>query len=200
MMKKNKPIFNVCLRVFLPLLVVLTILLMLLTYLAIWRDCNDVSAADKELSESDVLTGGMLLQAKDSGEYYEVFDLSDGSGTIAFCVPENKLGEIPHMEGSYYPEAYWYGPYQIMDLSQGYEVLKDGFYWSGTDHLSRMTQVKVYDFSAYKGHTQTMGRGLGIALVFFWIAELVVGGILIFLDLIAGFIIFGINRSRKKNT
>ncbi|MDE5748645.1 MAG: hypothetical protein K2I21_13850, partial [Acetatifactor sp.] len=78
-MKKKKPIFNVCLRVFLPFLVVLLILLMFLTYLAIWRGCNDVSAADKELSESDVLTGGMLLQAKDSGEYYEVFDLSDGS-------------------------------------------------------------------------------------------------------------------------
>ena len=87
-----------------------------------------------------------------------------------------------------------------MDLSRGYEVLEDGFYWSGANQLSRMTQVKVYDFSAYKGHTQTMGRGPGIALIFLWLAELMVGGILILLDLIAGIVIFAINRSRKGNS
>lgn len=198
-MKNKKPIFNVCLRVFLPVLVVLTVLVMLLTYLLIWKSCDDVSAADKELCESGVLTGAMVLQAE-NGAYYEVFEISESSEIIAFCVPKERLGEIPYMEPSYYPEAYWNGPYQTMDLSRGYEILKDGYYLDAAGQLSKMTQVKVYDFSAYKGHTQMMGRGEGIVLVFFWIAELAVAGVLIFLDLAAGLVIFGINRSRKKNS
>lgn len=50
----------------------------------------------------------------------------------------------------------------------------------------------------YRGYTQPMGRGGGIAVAFFWLAGLCIAGALIFLDLIGGLIILSINRDRKK--
>lgn len=192
-MKNNKPVFNICLRVILPILIVMTVMVMALTYLMVWKSCNTVSAEDKETSESGILTDVALLQTRDRGKYYEVYNVN--SEVIAFCVSEDQLDQIPSMAGSYYPVAYWSGQYQTMDLSQGFDIVRQ--YWLSEDSL--LSQVKVYDFSAYKGHTQTMGRGPGILLAFLWMAELMVGGILILLDIIGGFTIFGINCGRKKN-
>lgn len=195
----KKPIFNVCLWVFLPFLVVLTILVMLLTYVGCWKICNDVSEEDKAVSDSDTLIKRIVLQAEDDGKYYEVYELETTSEYIAFCVSREQLDEIPCMGGSYYPVAYWYGPSRIMDFSQGFHTIREVYYSAdGADYQTTLTQIRVYDFSAYRGHTQPMGRGGGIAVAFFWLAELFIGGILIILDLIAGVIIFGINRSRKK--
>lgn len=198
-MRANKPIFNICLRVFLPVLAVLTALLMFLTYRMVWESCNDVSEEDKALCESGVLMGAMVLRAE-NGAYYEVYEIDDGSGDIAFCVSQEQLGEIPYMEPSYYPQAYWDGPYQMKDLSRGYEIVADGYYLDGAARLAELTQVKVYDFSAYKGHTQPMGRGPGIALMFLWMAEGVVGGFLMLLNLVIGLVIFGINCGRKRGS
>ncbi len=195
----KKPIFNFCLLVILPMLVGLTILIMFLTYLFFWMSCNTVSDKDKAICDSDTLIKDLVLQAEESGEYYEVFSLSENSDFIAFCVPEEHLDEIPYMQGSYYPIAYWHGSYQTMDLSQGFSIINAGYY--GSNHLefqSRLTQVKVYDFSAYKGHTQSMGRGVGIAVAFFWLAELIIAAFFISVDLTGGLIIFFINRDRKK--
>lgn len=208
--RPKKPIFNFCLLVILPMLIVLTILIMFLTYLFFWMTCNTVSEEDKAISDSDTLIKCSVLQAEESGEYYEVFmrlpaftsmtvSLWKNSEFIAFCVPEERLDEIPYMQGSYYPVAYWHGSYQTMDLTQGFNIINSGYYGSNDlDFQSRLTQVKVYDFSAYRGHTQSMGRGVGIAVVIFWLAELCIAGAFIFLDLIGGLIIFSINRDRKK--
>lgn len=85
------------------------------------------------------------------------------------------------------------------DLSQGFSTINAGYYGSNDlEFQSRLTQVKVYDFSAYKGHTQSMGRGVGITVAFFWLAELCIAGALIFLDLLGGLIVFFINRDRRK--
>lgn len=195
----KKPIFNFCLLVILPMLVVLTILIMFLTYLFFWMSCNTVSEKDKAISDSDTLIKCSVLQAEESVKYYEVFSLSENSDFIAFCMPEEHLDEIPYMQGSYYPVAYWHGSYQTMDLTQGFNIINAGYYGSNElEYQSRLTQVKVYDFSAYKGHTQSMARGVGIAVAFFWLAELCIAGALIFLDLIGGLIIFSINRDRKR--
>lgn len=102
------------------------------------------------------------------------------------------------MEPSYYPVAYWNGSYQTLDFSQGYDILAD-FYRNGDVRLLEMTHVKVYDFSAYKGHTEWMGRGPIIGVFLMWVLELMAGGFLIILDLAAGLIIAGINNSREKN-
>lgn len=200
-MKKNKKIFNVCLKVILPILIALTVLVMALTYLMVWESCNTVSAADKETSESGELIEVALLRGEKDGKYYEVFGINGSPEIIAFCVSEEQIGQIPYMEGSYYPVAYWKGQYQVMDLSQGFEIMDDAFsaYQYYQDTAPQLSQVRVYDFSAYKGHTQLMGRGPGIALILLWMAELMVGGILIVIDLIGGFTILGINHSRKKN-
>lgn len=195
----KKPIFNICLWIFLPFLIVLTILVMLLTYMGCWKISNDVSEEDKAVSDSDTLIKRIVLQAEDDGKYYEVYELRTTSEYIAFCVSREQLDEIPCMGGSYYPVAYWHGSSRIMDLSQGFKTIKELYYSAdGADYQSTLTQIRVYDFSAYRGHTQPMGRGGGIAVAFFWLAELFIGGILIILDLIAGMVIFGINRSRKK--
>lgn len=192
----KKPIFNVCLRVFLPLLVALTILIMLLTYLFFRKSCNNVSEEDKTVADSDTLIMSMVLQAEEDEQYYEVYELSKTSGYIAFNVPEEHLGEIRCMGGSYYPVAYWYGPCQVMDLSQGFHIIKSVNYNADDlSYQSRLTQIKVYDFSAYKGYTQPMGRGGGIAVAFLWFAELCIAGFLIVIDLIVGMIIFGMNKS-----
>lgn len=195
----KKPIFNFCLLVILPMLVVLTILIMFLTYLFFWMSCNTVSEEDKAISDSDTLIKCSVLQAEEGGEYYEVFSLSENSDFIAFCMPEEHLDEIPYMQGSYYPVAYWHGSYQTMDLSQGFSTVNAGYYGSNDlEFQSRLTQVKVYDFSAYRGHTQSMARGVGIAVVLFWLVELCIAGAFLFLDLLGGLIIFFINRDRKK--
>lgn len=191
----KKPIFNVCLRVILPLILVMTVLMMAATYVLFWKTCNDVAPADKSISDSGVLTGHILLQAEEEGYYYEVFGVLDSSETVAFRVSAGQRDQIPYMEPSYYPTSYWHGEYEIMDLSRDYPMLDSGY---GIGYLSQPNQVKVYDFSAYKGHTQSMGRGPGIVLFFFWIAELFVAGIFTLLDLMAGMIIFFINRDRKK--
>lgn len=198
---KKKPIFNIFLKVFLPLLIVLTILLLPLTYLMFWLDCNDVSAADREVSESGTLDYVMVLQGEEDGVYYDVFEITERrTELIAFRVTQEQMGDIPYMEPSYYPVAYWNGPYQTLDLSQGYDILKDFYRYRDADwRLPQMTQVKVYDFSAYKGHTQDMGRGPIIGVVLLWALELMVGGILILLDLAVGLIIVGVNRKRKMN-
>lgn len=197
----KKPIFNFCLLIILPILVVLTILIMFLTYRLAWESCNTVSEKDKAICDSGTLIKGLVLQAEKSGEYYEVFSLSENSDYIAFCVPEERLDEIPYMQGSYYPVAYWHGSYQTMDLSQGFSIVNASSSYYGSNRLefqSQLTQVKVYDFSAYRGHTQSMGRGVGIAVAFFWLAELTIAAFFILVDLIAGLIIFLINRDRKK--
>lgn len=191
---KKKPIFNVCLRVILPIILVITVLVMAATYALFWNSCNDVSPADKSISDSGILTGHILLEAEEEGYYYEVFGVLDSSETVAFRVSTEQRDKIPYMEPSYYPMAFWHGEYEIMDLSQDYLMLDSGY---GIGYLSQPDQVKVYDFSAYKGHTQSMGRGLGLALIIFWSAELFVAGTLILLDLMAGVIIFCINRSRQ---
>lgn len=204
-MKNNKPIFNVCLKVILPILIVLTALIMALTYRMVWKSCNTVSAADKETSESGELMAVATLQAKEDGKYYELYEIDDRSEIIAFCVTQEQQGQIPYMLGSYYPVAYWSGQYQVMDLSHGYEPVDSPLgrhgnhyqYWQGQD--PGLSQVKVYDFSAYRGHTQSMGRGPGLGLIILWLSELMVGGFLILMNLIGGFIILGINISRKKN-
>lgn len=190
----QKPMFNFCLLVILPILIVLTILIMFLTYLFFWNASNDVSENDKAISDSDTLIKVMVMQAE-GGEYYEVFMLQDTSEYIAFCMSEEHLDEIPCMGGSYYPIAYWYGPSQTMDLSQALCVTMVDYYADNIEFLSR---IEVYDFSAYKGHTQPMGRGWGIAVAFFWLAELIIAAFFIFVDLIAGLIVFLINRDRKK--
>ena len=157
----KRPIFNFCLIVILPMLIVLLILIMFLTYLLAWKSCNTVSEKDKAISDSDTLIKGLVLQAEESGEYYEVFGLSKSSGFIAFCVPEECLDEIPYMQGSYYPVAYWHGSYQTMNLSQGFNIINAGYYGSNDLEIqSQLTQIKVYDFSAYRGHTQSLGRGV----------------------------------------
>ncbi|MDE5893393.1 MAG: hypothetical protein K2H45_10780 [Acetatifactor sp.] len=195
----KKPIFNVFLWVFLPFLVVLTILVLFLTYVGCWKANNDVSEEDKAVSDSDTLIKRIVLQAEDDEKYYEVYELQTTSEYIAFCVSQEQLDEIPCMGGSYYPVAYWHGPSRIMDLSQSFKTIKEVYYSAdGADYQTPLTQIRVYDFSAYRGHTQPMGRGGGIAVAFFWLAELFIGGILIILDLIVGMVIFGINWSRKK--
>lgn len=131
--------------------------------------------------------------------FLDVMQYCFGEGQGTFCMPEEYLDEIPYMQGSYYPIAYWHGSYQTMDLTQGFNIINAGYH--GFNHLefqSRLTQVKVYDFSAYKGHTQSMARGVGIAVAFFWLAELCIAGAFIFLDLLGGLIIFSINRDRKR--
>lgn len=196
----KKPIFNFCLLVILPILIVLTMLIMFLTYRLAWESCNTVSEKDKAICDSDTLIKGLVLRAEESGEYYEVFSLSENSDFIAFGVPEERLDEIPYMQGSYYPVAYWNGSYQTMDLSQGFSIVDTSYYY-GSNRLelqAQLTQVKVYDFSAYRGHTQSMGRGVGIAVAFFWLAELIIAAFLILADLTGGLIIFFINRDRKK--
>lgn len=190
----KKPIFNVCLRVILPIIGGLTLLVMLATYWMIWNSCNSVSKTDKALSDSGVLTGHILLQAKEEGIFYEMYGILDSSETIAFQVSEEQREKIPYMEPSYYPTAYWKGEYEIMDLS-GYQILDEGY---GLGYLSQINQVKVYDFSAYKGHTQDMGRGPGLGLAFLWMAEAYVAGIAAFLDFVVGLVIFLGNRKRKR--
>lgn len=192
----KKPIFNVCLLVLLPLLVVLTVLIMFLTYVEFWKSCNTVPDKD---ADSDTLIKCAVLQSEEDGKYYEVYELRESHGYIAFCVPEEQLDEIPYMGGSYYPIAYWSGPSQLMDLSQGFRIIEKKHYnIDELEYQSQLSQIRVYDFSAYKGYTQPMVRGPILAVVFLWLAELFAGGFLIILDLIGGLIIFRINRDRKK--
>lgn len=201
--KTKKPIFNVCLKVFLPLILLLTVLVMALSYRMIWNSCNDVSKEDQAIAESSVLYLFTVLETGKDGCYYEVSLLdknadSPYAGTyIAFQVTEEERDKIPYMAGSYYPTAYWYGDYQVMDLS-GYPVM-DSSYWAGTENeLSVLNAVRVYDFSAYKGHTQELGRGGGLGLVFLWMAELFAAAFLLLLDVIGGVIIILVNRERRK--
>lgn len=202
--KIKKPIFNVCLKVLLPLILLLTVLVMALTYRMVWRSCNDVSKEDQAIAESSILYLFTILETGEEGRYYEVSQIdnedSPYAGTyIAFRVTEEERDEIPYMAGSYYPTAYWYGDYQVMDLSD-YSVI-DSSYWADTAaHLSVLDEVRVYDFSAYKGHTQAMGRGGGLGLVVLWMAELFLAAFLLLLDVIGGIIILCENRERRKNS
>lgn len=202
--KTKKPIFNVCLKVLLPLILFLTVLVMALTYRMVWRSCNDVSKEDQAIAESSILYLFTILETGEEGRYYEVSQIdnedSPYAGTyIAFRVTEEERDEIPYMAGSYYPTAYWYGDYQVMDLSD-YSVI-DSSYWADTAaHLSVLDEVRVYDFSAYKGHTQAMGRGGGLGLVILWMAELFLAAFLLLLDVIGGIIILCVNRERRKNS
>ena len=177
---------------FIKILAAITVLAMALTCIIVWYSCNTVSEQDKATSKSGVLKSYALLQDEESGRYYEVYENSSvGSEIIAFSMSQGQLGRIPSMDDGYYPVAYWNGSCQIMDLSQ---ILLVRQYQYGADPL--LSQVKVYDFSAYKGHAKGMHRGTVALLIFLWIAELTVGGILILLYLIGVFIF---NHNRKKS-
>lgn len=89
--------------------------------------------------------------------------------------------------------TYWRGEYQIMDLSQNNPVQDS--YSLASEELPELTQVKVYEFSAYKGYSiQMMSIGPGILLGFMWFGELVIAGIAVLADVSAGLVIFCINR------
>lgn len=202
--KTKKPIFNVCLKVLLPLILLLTVLVMALTYRMVWKSCNDVSNEDLAMAESSTLYLFTVLETGKEGCYYEVSRIDENedspyAGTyIAFQVTEEERNEIPYMAGSYYPTAYWYGDYQVMDLS-GYPLIDSLSRVDTENYLSVLDAVRVYDFSAYKGHTQELGRGAGLGLVFFWMAELFAAAFLLLLDVIGGIIIILVNRERRKN-
>ncbi len=195
----KKPIFNVCLRVILPVLIWLAMMVMLTTFCLIWYECNEVFWFDRIISDSGELDFPLVLQAEEAGYYYEVYkasyEKSSSSEYIAFCMSSEHLGEIEHQDPNAYPPpiTYWRGEYQIRDLSQN-ELIQDS-YCQAEEKLPKLTQVKVYEFSAYKGYRiHMMSRGVGLMLGFMWFGELFIAGIAILLDITAGLIIFGINR------
>ena len=201
----KKPVFNFCLKVILPMLLLLTVLVMALTYRMVWKACNDVSKADQAIAESGILYLFTVLESGEEGSYYEVSRIMEDENNpyadayIAFRVTEEQRNEIPYLAGSYYPTAYWYGEHQVMDLS-GYSVV-EGSHWADAEaDLNVLDAVRVYDFSAYKGHTQAMGRGGGLGLIFFWLAELLAAAFLLLLDVIGGIIIICINRERRNSS
>lgn len=195
----KKPIFNVCLRVILPVLIWLTMMVMLVTFWLIWYTCNEVFWFDKKISHRGELDFPLVLQAEEKEYYYEVYNVvyktSNASEYIAFRMSSEHLGEIEHREYDVYPPpiTYWRGEYQILDLSQN-DIVQDSYCLAEAE-MPKLTQVKVYEFSAYKGYSiPVMSRGAGLMLGLMWVGELFIAGIAVLLDITAGLIIFAFNR------
>lgn len=172
----GKRFLNPCF-IALPFIILLAVIVMKVTMWCLEERVHTVPDEYLETAQHGTLWLIKEVKQKDSNLYYQIAQVDDSNEIIAFELRETELDSIRYGQNSYYPEAYWSGEYRIEDLSEYFE----------DETVCKKTAV--YDITAYKGYEGYLGRGLGLALILTWIAEVEFFGIIFLLDLFIGIVV-----------